>query len=101
MIKLKVKSYKEISNFIRDEKDLFFSTIIECIEEAWKINLNSILVAEFDIVGDIMTIEIEKKDWSESLHVALYYYEDIEKYEKCTKIRNLIDDIYDGISFDR
>ena len=101
MIKLKVKSYKEISNFIRDEKDLFFSTIIECIEEAWKINLNSILVAEFDIVGDIMTIEIEKKDWSESLHVALYYYEDIEKYEKCTRIRNLIDDIYGGISFSR
>lgn len=101
MIKLKVKSYKEISDFIRYEKDLFFSTIIQCIEEAWKIKLNTVLVAEFDIVGDIMTIEIEDKDWSECLHVALYYYEDIEKYEKCTRIRNLIDDIYGGVSFSR
>ena len=101
MIKLKVKSYKEISDFIRDEKDLLFSTIIESIEEACKTNLKTILIAEFDIVGDVMTIEIEENDWSESLHVALYYYEEIEKYEKCSKIRNLIDDIYGGIEFTR
>jgi hypothetical protein len=101
MIKLKVKSYKEVSDFIRDEKDLFFSTIIDCIEEAWVLNLNSILVAEFDIVGDVMTIQIEDSDWSESLHVALYYYEEIEKYEKCSKIRNLINDLYGGIEFAR
>ena len=101
MIKLKVKSYKEVSDFIRDEKDLFFSTIINCIEEAWTLNLNSILVAEFDILGDVMTIQIEDSDWCESLHVALYYYEDIEKYEKCSKIRNLINDLYGGVEFSR
>lgn len=97
MIKLKVDSYKYVTDFIRNEKDLFFSTIIKSVTEGWKLKLDSVIVAEFDIHGDIFKIEIERNDWNESLHVALYYYEEIEKYEKCCEVRNLINNMYDEL----
>ena len=36
-------------------------------------------------------ITVEKPKWKKSLDSALQYYIDIEEYEECSKIKNLID----------
>jgi hypothetical protein len=96
MLKVRVDNYEEISIFLRDEKEQFFTAIIDSIKKGWKEKLTVVPVAEF-VVKDtdiIIDIAIDEDDWNESLHLALYHYEDSEEYEMCTKLQNLIDDIY-------
>ena len=47
------------------------------------------------MVGDetLIDLSINEDDWGESLHLALYHYESVEKYEKCIKIQKMIDEI--------
>ena len=96
MLKIRVDDYEDISIFLRDEKDTFFRAIVDAIKKGWKNKLNRVEVAEFAITNQqsIINIDIEEEDWSESLHLALYHYEDTEEYEKCIKVKNLIKDIY-------
>ena len=38
-----------------------------------------------------MYITVEKTKWKDSLDSALQFYTDIEEYEECSKIKDLID----------
>jgi uncharacterized protein (DUF4213/DUF364 family) len=96
MLKVKVENYEGITIFLREKKNIFFSAIINGIQKAWKNKLNRVEVAEFSIENSetIVNIDIDEEDWEESLYLALYYYEEIEEYEKCIEIKTLITNIY-------
>lgn len=96
MLKIRVDDYEDVSIFLRDEKDTFFRAIIRAIKKGWKNNLEKASVAEFAItnVESIINIDIEREDWEESLHLALYHYEDVEAYEKCIEVKTLITEIF-------
>ena len=96
MLKIKLKNLKEVNDYLRDNKDIFHTTIIKKITHGWKKKLKVVEVAEFLVKehNTLITISIEEDDWSESLHLALYYYERTEEYEKCIKIKKLISDIF-------
>lgn len=96
MLKVKVDNYDDIGIFLKEEKKIFFGAIISGVKNAWKNKLDRVEVAEFLIedTETVVNIDIEEEDWEESLYLALYYYEDIEEYEKCVEVKDLIRNIY-------
>lgn len=96
MIEKKVKNKDEMNDFLKNEKELFFTNLIVCIQTAWEAGESMVDIAKFHIVETetIMDIAINSDDWFESLHLALYYFEDEENYENCKEIKQLISDMY-------
>ena len=94
MLKIKVESYEEVEDFLKYEKEKFFNEILFSIKKAWKEKIEQIIVVQF-MVGDetLIDLSINEDDWGESLYLALYHYESVEKYEKCIKIQKMIDEI--------
>jgi len=97
MIDIEVEDYDEMNTFIKEEKDLFFTNLILCIEKGWKEGLTNVGVAKFFIkdTGNTISISIEEDDWYETLHLALYHFEDVEEYEYCVEINTLIAKMYE------
>lgn len=85
-------------NFLLENKWLICSLIVEGVRKSIDDNLESITI--FRIINPlddfIMTTELKKDDWLESLNKCLGYYESIEEYEMCDKIVNLIKEIRNG-----
>ena len=96
MIEKSVENKNEMNDFLRDEKELFFTNLIICIQTGWEAGESMVDIATFHIkeTGTIMDIAISEDDWFESLHLALYYFEDIENYENCKEINELISRMY-------
>ena len=94
MLKIRVNDYDDIDKFLKNEKGKFFTEIISSIKRAWKEKLTEIIVVQFNVGTEtLIELSINQNDWSESLHLALYHYESVEEYEKCTQIQNMIDEI--------
>lgn len=96
MLRVEVETYEDINEYLQEEKEIFFTAIIDSIEKAWQEKLDVVLVAEFFVNGDetVLSIEMSDEDWKESLHLALYHFEEIEDYEYCIRINKLMDEIY-------
>ena len=88
-------------DFLKNKKWLIHSLIIDGVKKSFEENLDSIVV--FRIINPIsnfvMTSEIKKEDWLDSLSKSIEYYESVEEYEKCSEIKKLIKNIKDD--FDR
>lgn len=94
MLRIKVKNYDDIDNFLKNQKEKFFNEIISSIKTAWKEKIEEVIVIQFTVGEEtLIELSINEADWSESLHLALYHYESVEKYEKCIQIQNMIDEI--------
>tara|TARA_B100000927_G_scaffold244117_1_gene206326 strand:- start:556 stop:843 length:288 start_codon:yes stop_codon:yes gene_type:complete len=94
MLKIKVKDYEDIDFFLKNEKEQFFNEIIYSIKKAWKEKVEEITVVQFNVGSEtLIELSINQNDWSESLHLALYHYESVEKYEKCVQVKKMIDEI--------
>lgn len=106
MIDIQVEDYDEMNTFIKEQKDLFFTNLILCIEKGWEEDKTIVGIAKFFVkkTSNTVSISIGREDWYESLHVALYHFEAIEDYEYCIEINELIDKMYiddDGQENDR
>jgi len=88
-------------DFLKNQKWLIHSLIFDGIKKAYEEELDSIVV--FRIINSfsnfIMTSEVRKEDWLDSLSKSIEYYESVEEYEKCSEIKKLIKNIKDD--FDR
>jgi archaellum biogenesis protein FlaJ (TadC family) len=88
-------------DFLKNKKWLIHSLIVDGVKKSFEENLDSIVV--FRIINPIsnfvMTSEIKKEDWLDSLSKSMEYYESVEEYEKCNEIKELIKNIKDD--FDR
>ena len=71
------------------QKKIVYESLIEGVSEALKSKKKEIRLCEVKNSGIFITVE--KPEWKESLDSALQYYIDIEEYEECSKIKNLID----------
>ena len=96
MLEKDVKDYDEMNEFLRVEKELFFTNLIICIQTAWEDGYNVVNVAKFHIQNTETTVDISinSNDWYESLHLALYHFEETENYEYCKEINELISKMY-------
>ena len=86
--------------FLIDNKWLICSLIVEGVKKSFDEGLQSIVIFRliYTIDDFIMTTELRKNDWSNSLDKCLEYYESVEEYEMCDKIINLLKTIKDGTS---
>ena len=96
MIKKVFKNFGEVSNFLREERFDLYTLIISKIGDCLITGCENTLIAEFFLTDDeiIFKIEMDKKHWHETLNLALNYFEDVEEYEKCREITNLITELY-------
>jgi hypothetical protein len=91
---IKFDTIEEMSKFLREDKTYFFSLIIEAIEEAWSGGLDDIEFLQFHIKDDVLRVNAHKTSWLKTLNYAIEYFEEIEAYEKCGKISELINKIF-------
>jgi len=87
--------------FLKKNKWVIHSLIIDGVKKAYEENLESVTVFRIinTVSGFVMSSELKKDDWLDSLNKSMDYFESIEEYEKCTEIKELIKNIKDD--FDR
>ena len=69
-------------------KPQVYKSLVDGISEAIKTNKEEIKLCEVKNTNTYITVE--KPEWKESLDSALQFYIDVEEYEECSKIKNLI-----------
>ena len=79
----------EFNEELSPKKHQVYKSLIDGVTDAIKENKKEIKLCEVKHSGIYITVE--KTEWKKSLDSALQYYIDIEEYEECSKIKNLID----------
>ena len=79
----------EFNEELNPKKHQVYKSLIDGVSEAIKLNKKQIKLCEVKNSGVYITVE--KTEWKKSLDSALQFYIDIEEYEQCSKIKNLID----------
>lgn len=93
MITFEFKNNREVINFLKDNKKSLFKSLFVEIQESKK-NGHDIAIGANLIVNDMtITIAVEEKDWLSHLTISMDYFLQIEDYEMCANIRDLIDTI--------
>ena len=79
----------EYNEELNTKKPQVYKSLVDGVTEAIKTNKKEIKLCEVKNSG--MLITVEKPKWKKSLDSALQFYEEIEEYEQCSKIKKLID----------
>ena len=79
----------EYNEELKSSKHKVYKSLIDGVTEAIKKDKKEIKLCEVKNSGIYITVG--KQEWKNSLDSALQYYIDIEEYEECSKIKNLID----------
>lgn len=91
---------EDIKDFLKNNKWLIHSLILDAIKKSKEEQLESIVV--FRIINPItdftMINKLDRGNWVKSLNKCLNYYEFVEEYEKCEEITKLINEIKDDNS---
>jgi hypothetical protein len=82
-----VISFNELE--LKQKKPQVYKSLVEGITEAFKNNSNEIKLCELKYANTYLTVH--KNNWSSSLARALDFYIEREEYEKCSKVKKLID----------
>ena len=79
----------EYNEELKSKKHQVYKSLIDGVTEAIKTDKEEIKLCEVKNSGIFITVE--KPEWKESLDSALQFYISKEEYEKCSKIKNLIE----------
>ena len=90
---------EEFQNFIESERDWMYTHIISSIEKAFfeGSDYAEIMQAKISETMSTITMKSERYEWVTSLKLAMKWYEDEEKYERCAEILKLIKSIQEEI----
>ena len=75
---------ESIRNFVENGGDEYLSVLLETIQSAQKMKLQSVILIEFTNVDAVSVLE--KKDYKIALKKLLNLCEILEQYEMCAKI---------------
>lgn len=86
---------EEFQEFLEKEKRWMYTRIVEAISLAFKNGRAEANIFEAKIEETMSTIVMnsEIEDWTHSLNLAIGWYQDLEEYEECARIKKLIDKI--------
>lgn len=90
-LNIQFKSYEKLITFLYKEKGLLFSIAYEVIQKSIDNNDNLAVIANLSVNESVFTIQIERVDFTKHLNKSLSYFESVEDYETCQKIKKLID----------
>ena len=79
---------EEAVEYFEDNRDFVYDRIIQAVKEGIHINRDEIRLFELNGTGVYMTSK--KVHWKRGLDEALQYFINIEAYEKCISIKQLI-----------
>lgn len=67
--------------------------LIASIEKSIEENIESIEILKIvnNYRGYIMILKVEKKNWKDSLLKSLSYFEEVQEYEVCSKIKKTLE----------
>ena len=67
--------------------------LIASIEKSIEENIESIEILKIvnNYRGYIMILKVEKKNWKDSLLKSLSYFEEVQEYEVCSKIKKILE----------
>ena len=80
-----------VNEELSSKKSQVYKSLIEGVSEAMGSNKKEIKICE--VKNSNTYITVEKPEWKESLDSALQFYIDIEEYEQCSKIKDLINQL--------
>lgn len=97
--RLSFSNREEFEEFLESEKDKMYSIIWESINSTFKRGENSAYIVEIYLEEEGTYIDMisDEEDWIKSLNLALNYYISIEEYEKCAKLKKLIEEIQNSL----
>ena len=75
----------------KSKKRLMMKSMIDRITEGVELNLDSVNIAE--IKNQNLILSLPKSEWKPGLEKAIDFYVEKEEYEKCSKIKDLIDQL--------
>lgn len=90
-LNIEFDSHEELITFLHNEKGLIFLTAYNMISKSIDNGDNIAVVANLTVNNYVFTIQIEKIDFVKHLNKSLIYFENVENYEICQKIKSLID----------
>ena len=79
----------EFNEELSSKKHQVYKSLVDGVTEAIKTDKELIKLCE--VKNSNTYITVEKPEWKNSLDSALQFYIDIEEYEQCSKIKNLLD----------
>jgi hypothetical protein len=97
-LKVPLKTFatkEEFQAFVTNEKEWMYNRIVDAISLSYKKGWleAKIMEARIEETMSVITMNSEMDDWVESLSLALKWYENQEKYEKCSEILTMIKEI--------
>ena len=75
----------------KSKKRQMFSSLVENVANGVELNLESVNIAE--IKHQNLIISVPKSEWKSGLEKAIDFYVEKEEYEKCSRIKDLIDQL--------
>ena len=78
----------EYNEELNSKQRQVYRSLVEGVSEAIKTDKEEIKLCEVKNANIFITVE--KQEWKKSLDSALQFYIDKEEYEKCSKIKDLI-----------
>ena len=78
----------EYNEELKSSKHKVYKSLVDGVTEAIKTDKEEIKLCEVKNANIFITVE--KQEWKKSLDSALQFYIDKEEYEKCSKIKDLI-----------
>ena len=91
--KYKFDSLAAFQQFVEKEREEIHDFVWKGIKRANDDNRYSACTAEFYIMENDVYIDMvaDRKDWPDTLSLALKFYEAKENYETCSEIKKLMD----------
>lgn len=88
-------SNESFQMFIQNEKLWLYNRIYESIEEAFntEVKIANVMEVKIEDTMSIMSVNSDVSEWITSLNLAIDWYITEEMYEKCAKIRDLVNAI--------
>jgi len=97
--KLTLKDTDELINFTENNPEVIYTQTYEMLNQSWKKNKEISLVDLFIITltddeeMDEVILTVNEDEWEPALEMGLVYFEEVENYEMCIKIKKLLETI--------
>ncbi len=89
-INLEFDSYEDVVAFLFNQKKMLFIETFNEIKECIKNGSDIANAANLYINKSAVIINVEKQDWPTHLETSLVFFENIEDYEMCLEIKELL-----------
>ena len=97
--KLILKDTDDLIDFTENNPDIIYTQTYEMLNHSWKKNKKISLVDLFIITltddeeMDEVILTVNEDEWEPALEMGLVYFEEIEDYEMCAKVKKLLETI--------